>query len=1195
MNKQSLTDSDLKLLSASFISPELAQSAGIFRVDTHEGGAIVGRNGGADYAGLVFPYFLPCDSQAREYRLRRDNPDLEQKPDGTIKEKAKYLSPFGRSNMLYFVPMTASDWLSKTSLPVCITEGEKKTLALWELAWQGLSETALTPRFLPIGVSGVWNWRGTIGKTENAKGQRQDVKGVIPDFDLIEWRKRVVYIVFDANVKTNEGVQAARRELCKELTRRGAIVRFVDLPDMVGVNGVDDLLALKGADYVCGLFDAAKSPESETTKKKSQSSVLVELIEDAQLFHTSEGDTYATIPIKHHLETWALKSRGFRDWLSKRFYESEGSIPNAQALQDALNTLQGIARHDGQEIETHIRLAEKDGCIWLDLCDEEWRAVKISKEGWEIVSNPPVKFRRTKGMKALPLPIKGGSVWSLRQLVNVTDADWPLLISWLVTAFRPGYPFPVLVLHGEQGSAKSTRVDTHEGGAIVGRNGGADYAGLVFPYFLPCDSQAREYRLRRDNPDLEQKPDGTIKEKAKYLSPFGRSNMLYFVPMTASDWLSKTSLPVCITEGEKKTLALWELAWQGLSETALTPRFLPIGVSGVWNWRGTIGKTENAKGQRQDVKGVIPDFDLIEWRKRVVYIVFDANVKTNEGVQAARRELCKELTRRGAIVRFVDLPDMVGVNGVDDLLALKGADYVCGLFDAAKSPESETTKKKSQSSVLVELIEDAQLFHTSEGDTYATIPIKHHLETWALKSRGFRDWLSKRFYESEGSIPNAQALQDALNTLQGIARHDGQEIETHIRLAEKDGCIWLDLCDEEWRAVKISKEGWEIVSNPPVKFRRTKGMKALPLPIKGGSVWSLRQLVNVTDADWPLLISWLVTAFRPGYPFPVLVLHGEQGSAKSTVSKMLRNLIDPNIAPLRSEQRDERDLMLAATNGWVVGLDNLSKLPVWLSDALCRLSTGSGFATRTLYENDEETLFMAMRPILLNGIEELTTRSDLLDRSVIIHLPAIAPDKRKTEAEVWQEFERIRPFVLGGLLDGVSHALRNIDSVQLEQKPRMADFALWATAAEESLGLEREAFISAFMGNREGANELALEASLIASILIEFVQEQGSWKGKSSELLKELNQRASDEVKKQQGWPKRANSLSGAIKRIAPNLRAVGIDSKLARTKVGSSITLESVSKTSSPSSPSSPSTESTFDIESTGDDARADDDDLGF
>lgn len=735
-------------------------------------------------------------------------------------------------------------------------------------------------------------------------------------------------------------------------------------------------------------------------------------------------------------------------------------------------------------------------------------------------------------------------------------------------------------------SAGIFRVDSPDGAEMIGANGKADYAGLAFPYYLAGSPHVREYRLRRDNPDLEQGSDGRIKQKRKYLSPPGRGNLLYFVPMYGAEWLADTSLPICITEGEKKTLALWALAWHGLPESAVTPRFMPVGMSGVWNWRGRVGKTTNDVGKRQDVKGVIPDFDLIEWKGRTVHIVFDANVSTNEGVQAARRALAAELTKRGAKVGLVDLPEGHGVNGVDDLLALKGTDYVLGLLDAAKSANPQRGKPKSQASVLVEVVHDAEFFHTGDGDTYATIPVNGHRETWALKSRGFRDWLSKCYYESEGTIPNAQATQDALNTLQGVARHDGTEFEVHTRLAAKDGCIWLDLCDEEWRVVKISADGWEVVREAPVKFRRARGMRALPVPMRGESVSVFRDLLNVSDTDWVLLISWLVTAFRPDRPFPVLVIHGEQGSAKSTLSKMLRELIDPNKAALRSEQRDERDLMLAATNSWIVALDNLSRLPVWLSDALCRLSTGGGFATRTLYENDEETLFMAMRPIIINGIEELTTRSDLLDRSVIIHLPAIPPDRRKTEAEVWREFEFMRPFILGSVLDGVSHALRKVESTRLEQKPRMADFALWATAAEGSFGLERGAFISAFMGNRESANELALEASLIAATLIDFIQKERRWSGKPSELLDELNRCVTEETRRQQGWPKRSNALSGAIKRIAPNLRTAGIEYDVGRTKAGRFLTLEYRSKTSSPSSPSAPPAETSQKGLAVGDDS---------
>src|SRR5262249_19021261 len=156
-----------------------------------------------------------------------------------------------------------------------------------------------------------------------------------------------------------------------------------------------------------------------------------------------------------------------------------------------------------------------------------------------------------------------------------------------------------------------------------------------------------------------------------------------------------------------------------------------------------------------------------------------------------------------------------------------------------------------------------------------------------------------------------------------------------------------------------------------------------------------------------------------------LAVTGEQGSAKSTLLRLLRALIDPNVAAIRSFPHDERDLIIAASNGWLPCFDNASSIPIWLSDALCRLATGGGFATRTLYENDEETIFNAMRPVCVNGIEDVVNRGDLADRAIALVLPRIAEEQRKTEAALWHAFERERPAILGALLDAVSGALRN--------------------------------------------------------------------------------------------------------------------------------------------------------------------------
>jgi hypothetical protein len=214
--------------------------------------------------------------------------------------------------------------------------------------------------------------------------------------------------------------------------------------------------------------------------------------------------------------------------------------------------------------------------------------------------------------------------------------------------------------------------------------------------------------------------------------------------------------------------------------------------------------------------------------------------------------------------------------------------------------------------------------------------------------------------------------------------------DVNIRLAGAGRAIYLDLVTPTWQVVEVTAGGWRVISDPPVKFRRTKGMLPIPAPIAGGTLSELRQFVNVRDdAQWALLVAWAIAALRPSGPVPVLNLNSEHGSGKTTTGEVLRRLIDPNSAMLRAEPRDVRDVMIAATNRWMVAFDNLSTLEPWLSDCLCRLSTGGGFSTRELYSDQDETIFAAQRPVVLNGIEEIITRGDLLDRAVLLDLPPI--------------------------------------------------------------------------------------------------------------------------------------------------------------------------------------------------------------
>ena len=297
------------------------------------------------------------------------------------------------------------------------------------------------------------------------------------------------------------------------------------------------------------------------------------------------------------------------------------------------------------------------------------------------------------------------------------------------------------------------------------------------------------------------------------------------------------------------------------------------------------------------------------------------------------------------------------------------------------------------------------------------------------------------------------------------------------------------------------------------------------------------------DDGWRLALAWLLAALRPRGPYPVLALHGEHGTTKSTATRVLRSLVDPNVAPLRSEPREPRDLIIAATNGWAIALDNVSALPVWLSDALCRLSTGGGFSTRELYTDAEETLFDAMRPVLINGIEEVATRGDLADRAVVVTLAPVAETDRMTEEEFGAAFEGARAGILGALLEVVSGGLRELPRTRLDRLPRMADFARWVTACEGTLGWEAGAFVRTYTDARRAATEATLEASAVATPVLAFVRAGGDWTGTAAELLAGLEAHVPEALRRDRmRWPHSARGLSGALRRLGPALRAVGVD-----------------------------------------------------
>jgi hypothetical protein len=435
------------------------------------------------------------------------------------------------------------------------------------------------------------------------------------------------------------------------------------------------------------------------------------------------------------------------------------------------------------------------------------------------------------------------------------------------------------------------------------------------------------------------------------------------------------------------------------------------------------------------------------------------------------------------------------------------------------------------------------VFHSPSGVAFADLVTDGHRETWPIRSKRFRTWLRRCYYQATGSPPSGSAIASALDLLEARAQFDAPQRAVNIRLAEHAGRIYLDLADDHWRAVAIGPDGWRVIGCPPVRFRRSPGMLPLLVPERGGSIEALRPFLNVSShKDFVLVVAWLLAALRPRGPYPLLAISGEQGSAKTILSKLLRALVDPNVAPARALPRDERELMIAANNGHLLAFDNLSGLPAWLSDALCRVASGGSFAVRQLYTDNEEVLFKAMRPTLLNGIEDVIRRSDLADRAIFLTLEPIREEQRCSETELWRDFEVARPAILGALLDAAVHGLRAADSVHLARLPRMADFALWAAACETALW-PAGTFSRAYAANRTAAIESAIEADPVAACVRQLMSERNSWTGSAADLLRVSVQRRGEHISRSgNGWPKNPRALAGHLRRAQTSLRAVGID-----------------------------------------------------
>lgn len=457
-------------------------------------------------------------------------------------------------------------------------------------------------------------------------------------------------------------------------------------------------------------------------------------------------------------------------------------------------------------------------------------------------------------------------------------------------------------------------------------------------------------------------------------------------------------------------------------------------------------------------------------------------------------------------------------------------------------------KGLSRTNKALEIFADAELFYSPSKTGYISLEVKGHIETHPINSSAFEKLAKYRFYEQTGSALGASAVKELIDLLSAKAAVDGECKEVFLRVGTDGDDLIIDLCDAEWRIVRVTRDGWTVEPAGKLKFWRPAKSTALPVPEKGGSLEALREKLNLPDeTSWILFRAYLVYVLRKHREYPILVVQGGQGTSKTTICEVTKRLTDPQSPLQRAAPTRENDFCINALNSHLLCYDNLSGISNEMSDAFCRAATGSGFGGRTLYRQDEESAYEFARPMVLNGIDDIARRQDLQDRAICLHLSKLPRIMRKSKSEFWNEFDRDAGKIFGALLDLLSASYAAEKDIELPELPRMADFAIIGAACQVACGETAESFMGAFDANRQIALEDSVYSDPLASAIVRkmAIVPGGIWEASPTDVLKDLSSLTEGEDKK--GWPT-VKTIKNRVTRIAPALEAVGIEINEGRT-----------------------------------------------
>ena len=464
--------------------------------------------------------------------------------------------------------------------------------------------------------------------------------------------------------------------------------------------------------------------------------------------------------------------------------------------------------------------------------------------------------------------------------------------------------------------------------------------------------------------------------------------------------------------------------------------------------------------------------------------------------------------------------------------------------------DGKNEDKKGQIDILIDIVEDIETYRTSMDETYVTIQIRENNVN--VKSERFKKWIVSQFYNIESKIPTNDNIAKIILLLESRAMNEVNEVLVERRCATVDNCIYYDLKDDSCNVVKVSRDGWEIIKDPPVIFARTKTMYRQVTPERNGNLDILDKWFRYKDENHLIIQKViLVASLIPNIARPIQVLHGEKGSSKTSTMKLVRDIIDPAIVPVVSTPKTIDDLAVYISKNYVPCFDNIDTISNQVSDLLCIAVTGGGHTKRKLYTDDEEQVMFFQRFIVLNGINVVATRPDLLDRCILLELERIPPNERKEEKVLREEFEKDKPIILGAIFETLSKAMSIYDQVELNNLGRMADFTRWGYAIAEVLGIGGDKFLEAYLNNQNNANIEVLESHPVGFAMYKFMEDKTVWSGSPTKLLSELEIVAGFEKidTTNSNWAKTPNVLSRRLNEIKSNLLDLGIEFERSKGK----------------------------------------------